>query len=97
MITPPYIKRALRQEIPEGAGIPIFGSSPLERALGQRTPLHVPDKSFAIEVDFADAETRSRTQLSNIALVTDPFEPSSGPIQEKWRRPTPFALLLPRI
>ena len=24
-------------------------------------------------------------------------EPSSGPIQEKWRRPTPFALLLPRI
>ena len=22
---------------------------------------------------------------------------NSGPIQEKWRRPTPFALLLPRI
>ena len=22
---------------------------------------------------------------------------SIGPIQEKWRRPTPFALLLPRI
>ena len=22
---------------------------------------------------------------------------SDGPIQEKWRRPTPFALLLPRI
>ena len=24
-------------------------------------------------------------------------EAQTGPIQEKWRRPTPFALLLPRI
>ena len=29
----------------------------------------------------------------------DAFKPNwhIGPIQEKWRRPTPFALLLPRI
>ena len=33
-------------------------------------------------------------RVANISIATDE---SFGPIQEKWRRPTPFALLLPRI
>ena len=28
---------------------------------------------------------------------TTSSDDTAGPIQEKWRRPTPFALLLPRI
>ena len=33
----------------------------------------------------------------NIPERVKSFYEENGPIQEKWRRPTPFALLLPRI
>ena len=37
------------------------------------------------------------TLQDNTPQELTPESPKGGPIQEKWRRPTPFALLLPRI
>ena len=38
-----------------------------------------------------------RTETKHKAVKASTTEQFDGPIQEKWRRPTPFALLLPRI
>ena len=49
--------------------------------------------SVADEVPFKMAPPVSPLIIIN----HNPRHTGIGPIQEKWRRPTPFALLLPRI
>ena len=49
-----------------------------------------------------DGQIRIGPKLSGEDIAASGFTPEirlrrTGPIQEKWRRPTPFALLLPRI
>ena len=41
------------------------------------------------------AKFESSAFVLNLFLKS--IDEETGPIQEKWRRPTPFALLLPRI
>ena len=57
-------------------------------------------KVYAVTIPNARRETllpiiENKIQPDSI-VYTDSFQ-VYGPIQEKWRRPTPFALLLPRI
>ncbi len=52
------------------------------------------DESY---IDKQSGERVDRTEWHRVVTFQPGLVDMFGPIQEKWRRPTPFALLLPRI
>ena len=75
-----------------GPGLPGIPAGQADR--GERDLLGAGDGGWAAG---DDADDRARCGRRGLTVGRRGAVAVGGPIQEKWRRPTPFALLLPRI